>query len=59
MSKRFIDIWGWPILLAILTALGLLSALLGTGIWHWISWAAIAIPLIMIGYHWQINKQNR
>ena len=51
MNKRFVGIWGWPMLLAILTAFGLLSALLGTGIWHWLSWVAIAIPLLMIGYY--------
>jgi hypothetical protein len=56
MSKRFINIWGWPIVLALLTAFGLLSALLGTGIWHWLSWAAIAIPLIMIAYYWFIDN---
>ncbi|WP_162241163.1 hypothetical protein [Methylophilus sp. Leaf414] len=55
MNKRFVGIWGWPMLLAILTAFGLLSALLGTGIWHWLSWVAIAIPLLMIGYYWLIK----
>lgn len=35
MNKRFTDIWSWPILLAVLTTLGLLSALLGVGIWHY------------------------
>jgi len=56
MSKRFIHVWGWPMLLALLTAFGLLSALLGTGVWHWLSWGAMAIPLIVIGYYWLINK---
>jgi hypothetical protein len=58
MNKRFINIWGWPLLLAALTAFGLLSALLGTGIWHWLSWAAIAFPLIMITYHWLVDKKK-
>ena len=56
MSKRFTHIWGWPIILAFLTVFGLLSALLGTGIWHWLSWAALSVPLILIGYYWQIKK---
>ncbi|MGP1717608.1 MAG: hypothetical protein ACTS9Y_10565 [Methylophilus sp.] len=56
MNKRFIHIWGWPIVLALLTGFGLLSALLGTGIWHWLSWAAIATPLLMMGYYWLIDK---
>jgi len=53
MNKRFIDIWGWPIMLALLTTLGLLAALLGTGVWHWLSWASMAFPLLVIGYYWR------
>lgn len=56
MSKRFTHIWAWPIMLALLTVFGLLSALLGTGIWHWLSWAVLSVPLILIGYYWQIKK---
>jgi hypothetical protein len=55
MNKRFIDIWGWPIILSLLTVFGLLSALLGTGVWHWLSWATMAFPLIVMGYYWKKN----
>jgi hypothetical protein len=42
-------IWRWPILLAVLTLAGLVSALLGEGgIWWAFCWAALAIPLAVI-----------
>ncbi len=56
MNKRFIDIWGWPIVLSLLTVFGLLSALLGTGIWHWLSWVAMALPLVVMGCYWRKAK---
>ncbi|MDR5172078.1 hypothetical protein IHQ56_09635 [Methylobacillus flagellatus] len=57
MNKRFTDIWGWPILLAVLTTLGLLSALLGVGIWHWLAWASLAVPIIVIWHYWLRPKR--
>ncbi|OYU86561.1 MAG: hypothetical protein CFE29_27830 [Bradyrhizobiaceae bacterium PARB1] len=42
-------IWRWPFLLAVLTCLGLASALLGEGgVWWGLSWIALAIPLVVI-----------
>ena len=44
--------WGWPIGLGALTLFGLLSALLGGGDpWWWMSWAALALPLLEIARH--------
>jgi hypothetical protein len=44
-----LQIWGSPILLAVSTTVGLLSALLGQrGAWLPISWALLAIPLAVI-----------
>jgi hypothetical protein len=41
--------WQWPSTLAILTIFGLLSALLGqSGVWLWLSWTALTIPLATI-----------
>lgn len=44
-------IWRMPILLGALTLFGLLAALLGTGIWHVLSWIAIAAPLLVVAWH--------
>ena len=46
------QIWGIPVLMAILTVFGLLAALLGVGIWHLISWIALAIPVYVGFHHW-------
>jgi hypothetical protein len=43
-SGRFGFVWGMPALLALATLFGLLAALLGTGIWRWASWLALAWP---------------
>ena len=36
-----------PILLAVLSAAGLTSALLGDGIWDGLSWLALGVPAII------------
>ena len=38
------QIWGIPLLCVLLTAIGLLAALLGEGVWRWLSWAALGVP---------------
>lgn len=40
-----------PVLLAIATAVGLLSALLGDGFWDWLSWLALSAPVAVIAWH--------
>ena len=42
--NRGLAMWGWPVALALLTAIGLLSALLGDGLWDAASWIALGIP---------------
>ncbi|GAN87288.1 hypothetical protein LU298_12275 [Komagataeibacter intermedius] len=47
-SRPSVAVWPWPIALGVLTAFGLLSALLGQhGVWLALSWAALSIPLIV------------
>jgi hypothetical protein len=36
--------WGGPIVMALLSFVGLLSALLGDGVWDWASWIGLGIP---------------
>lgn len=40
-------VWRAPLLIAAVTTLGLLASLLGTGVWHWISWFALVIPILV------------
>lgn len=51
MKNNFLHVWGLPIVLAILSIFGLLSALLGSGIWEVISWIALFIPLSTMAYY--------
>ena len=51
MMRTARRIWAIPILLGVLTLFGLLAALLGAGLWHWLAWAALAIPLAAIVRH--------
>lgn len=50
-SHKFWFVWRAPLLLVLLTTFGLLAALLGTETWHWASWAALAIPILVILFH--------
>ncbi|UXX78665.1 hypothetical protein N7E81_14990 [Reichenbachiella carrageenanivorans] len=47
MNSVFIRVWKYPIILAVLTVFGLLAALMGTGIWHVLSWLALTIPAVV------------
>jgi len=39
-----------PALLAAVSIFGLISALLGDGIWNALSWGALGVPLLVIAY---------
>lgn len=45
--NNFSKIWTAPLVIAGISIFGLLSALLGTGIWHWLSWLATLSPLLV------------
>jgi hypothetical protein len=41
-------LWGAPLALAIFSAVGLVSALLGDGAWNALSWLALAAPVVTV-----------
>ena len=41
------QIWGAPIVLALLSTFGLLAALLGVGVWHGLAWIALTAPVVV------------
>jgi hypothetical protein len=41
------QIWGMPIVIGMLSGIGLLSALLGDGMWDALSWLALTAPLVV------------
>lgn len=48
INQQVKKVWGIPVLLGLLTLTGLLSALLGTGVWYPVSWGMMLIPLAII-----------
>ena len=40
-------VFGMPLLLALISLLGLVSALLGDGVWDALSWLALGIPVVV------------
>ena len=51
MSPAFRRLWGWPISLGAASAVGLLSALVGDGGYHAVSWAGLGLPLLVAMRH--------
>lgn len=45
MNAALLKLWGMPVLLALLTVVGLLSALLGDGHWNMLSAIALGAPV--------------
>ncbi|CAI4030288.1 hypothetical protein DNFV4_00716 [Nitrospira tepida] len=39
------QVWGMPVALAAVSAVGLISALLGDGVWDALSWLALGTPI--------------
>ena len=48
--KTIKQIFGIPLLTALLSAIGLVSALVGDGIWDSVSWLTLLIPILLCGY---------
>lgn len=39
------SIWRIPTVLAVVSTIGLATAIVGDGLWHWICWVGLSIPL--------------
>lgn len=46
-------IFAIPLVLAVVTAIGLVSALLGDGIWNALSWLALGLPVVVVARYWR------
>jgi len=44
------QIFAIPIVLGVLSIIGLVSALVGDGVWDGVSWVTLAIPILLCGY---------
>jgi hypothetical protein len=56
-GSNFIRVFGVPVLLALVSAIGLLSALLGDDLWDVLSWIALATPVAVIV--WCVARAGR
>jgi hypothetical protein len=46
----------WPIVVGVTTAIGLISALLGDGVWDMLSWLTLALPIALAT--WGLQKMR-
>lgn len=44
------QIFAIPIMVGLLSIVGLVSALVGDGLWDGLSWGALAFPILICGY---------
>lgn len=54
----FRKVYGPAAILAVITFLGLLSALLGDGLWDAASWCALTIPLAVVLWKYGRSKER-
>lgn len=52
MNSTFAHVWSIPILLAVLSGVGLISALLEDGVWDALSWLTLGALVVVMGWHW-------
>lgn len=57
-GSNFRNLWGQPIIIAIMTFTGLILALIGDGPYDWIACALLVYPLAKLIYYYWI-KVNR
>lgn len=50
MIRQTAKVWAIPLALALLSAAGLLSALLGDEVWDAVSWITLATPLAVLAW---------
>jgi hypothetical protein len=58
MSPAFLRLWGVPVLLGMLTTVGLVAALLGDGFWDMVSGVTLGVPVLLGIWH-SLRKQGR
>lgn len=52
MKRGLWMIFRWPLLLAVLSLFGLLSALIGDELYDLLSWLSLGVPVVLLGLVW-------
>ncbi|MCI5068153.1 hypothetical protein [Acidovorax sp.] len=50
-QSSFWALWGWPMVIGVLTTTGLLTALVSDTWGDWWSWVALGIPVAVMGWY--------
>lgn len=48
-----------PTFIALLSLVGLLAALLGSGPFDWVSWVGLAAPVVIVGWAMKARRRGR
>ncbi|MGX7745092.1 hypothetical protein [Rhodopseudomonas parapalustris] len=56
-SHTTAQIFAAPLAIGVITALGLTTALLGDGLWDWMSWIALALPVAVAVVYWRLGAK--
>lgn len=60
MRRGLWMIFRWPVVLAVASLFGLLSALIGVGVFDVLSWLGLGVPLGLLGVVWlRLRRANR
>ncbi|SDO04547.1 hypothetical protein [Pseudomonas jinjuensis] len=52
MKRGLWMIFRWPLLIGLLSLVGLVSALVADGAWDLLSWLCLGLPLVLVGWVW-------
>lgn len=52
MKSAFLRLWGMPILLGILSGIGLISALVADGVGDVLSWLTLGLLVVLMAWYW-------
>lgn len=53
--RAFARLYAWPALIALLSLVGLVAALIGDGPLDWLSWLGLAAPVCALG--WALTRR--
>jgi hypothetical protein len=57
MSRKLAQIFLWPMILGVMTVVGLVSALVADGAWDVLSWLMLLVPATLgIWYGWLVRN---
>lgn len=59
MQRSAFQVFAIPIALGVLSAVGLVAALLGDNVWDAVSWLALGIPCVVMAWFWFAAGRRR